>query len=748
MQRRYFINIIIYLVIIVIVFISFINLFYPKLQIFSTPDFGESDLWMFNIPIKFFLSTSLKQNMLPLWSKDIGSGFPLIAESQIGAFNPINLIIYKFLPFVVAFNILYIVTFLTTAFGTFFFCRSISISKISSFFSSIIFTFSGFFIAHITHVNLIQTASLLPWLFFLTYKIFQKPQKNFVIFFSLATTISFFSGFAQVTFITFIGIFLFLVFLIFNKLFSGKDKKFMDKNIFTPVIMIVIGVIGGIAISSIQLIPSFEFLLLSQRSQGFSLQNATYFSFPPEHLLGFIDPFVFGNPATGTYPPFWIFNGSIFWENTGYIGILPILLIFLCFIKIKKNKFIIFFLLLLLISALLMLGSYSPIKGIYSLPLFSLFHVPSRFILLFIWASALLTGISLNQLQVFLKKYMGRFSYVIITILISLSFFNIYFAWKSYHMLLPASQLLDPPQTAKLIKNSGNNGKILTIGDGEIWNKVFVNSGWPDTKPYLYFRNSLRQNFNIIFDIKQSAVYAGSILRRSGELINLTSSGIRQRMNDQKIAIAPASIKLLKLQNVGTIISTFDVEGDEFKKIATVKSNISGISNFYVYQQTQLNRAFVVYKKIVSKKEDIPNLLISDSFNPLSEVLLETNDKSNLNANNISPKVKIAEDSDNVLKLKIDDNPSLGYLVVSDTYYPGWEATIDGKKTNILVANLAQRAILLPSGTHTVIFTYKPISFLIGALITMISMLIAVILLILPKNLLLNKTRKLLLFFI
>jgi uncharacterized membrane protein YfhO len=68
-----------------------------------------------------------------------------------------------------------------------------------------------------------------------------------------------------------------------------------------------------------------------------------------------------------------------------------------------------------------------------------------------------------------------------------------------------------------------------------------------------------------------------------------------------------------------------------------------------------------------------------------------------------------------------------GYLVLADTYYPGWRAEVDGAETEILVANHAFRAVALELGKHTVVFEYAPISFQIGAWITLGSSLVLVI---------------------
>jgi hypothetical protein len=53
-------------------------------------------------------------------------------------------------------------------------------------------------------------------------------------------------------------------------------------------------------------------------------------------------------------------------------------------------------------------------------------------------------------------------------------------------------------------------------------------------------------------------------------------------------------------------------------------------------------------------------------------------------------------------------------LVLSDLYYPGWRAEVDGRPAPILRANYLMRAVAVPAGRHTVGFLYEPASFKAG----------------------------------
>ncbi|MDO8692376.1 MAG: YfhO family protein [Dehalococcoidia bacterium] len=61
---------------------------------------------------------------------------------------------------------------------------------------------------------------------------------------------------------------------------------------------------------------------------------------------------------------------------------------------------------------------------------------------------------------------------------------------------------------------------------------------------------------------------------------------------------------------------------------------------------------------------------------------------------------------------------SPGYLVLADSYYPGWRAFVDGREQPVLRAEYLFRAVYLPAGAHQVEFRYEPGSFRWGMAIS------------------------------
>ncbi len=55
-----------------------------------------------------------------------------------------------------------------------------------------------------------------------------------------------------------------------------------------------------------------------------------------------------------------------------------------------------------------------------------------------------------------------------------------------------------------------------------------------------------------------------------------------------------------------------------------------------------------------------------------------------------------------------------GLLVLRDQYHPGWKATVDGEETQLLRVNHVFRGVMIPPGTHEVVFTFQPNSLSMG----------------------------------
>ncbi|HEV2320569.1 MAG TPA: YfhO family protein, partial [Verrucomicrobiae bacterium] len=144
-----------------------------------------------------------------------------------------------------------------------------------------------------------------------------------------------------------------------------------------------------------------------------------------------------------------------------------------------------------------------------------------------------------------------------------------------------------------------------------------------------------------------------------------------------------------------------------------------------IYQNTRFQgRALTVFNYDVAPASSILATIRSGSFNPTDTLLLEGQPPQpppSVPASAIS--TARANASAHVISEQPDEvtvnvsMPRPGFLLLLDTYYPGWKATVNGTKAPILRADYDFRAVQLPAGESTVQFVYQPAVFRWGILI-------------------------------
>jgi uncharacterized membrane protein YfhO len=66
-------------------------------------------------------------------------------------------------------------------------------------------------------------------------------------------------------------------------------------------------------------------------------------------------------------------------------------------------------------------------------------------------------------------------------------------------------------------------------------------------------------------------------------------------------------------------------------------------------------------------------------------------------------------------------------LVISENFYPGWSATVDGRRTEVLRVNYNLRGVELPPGEHRVELVYRPKSVLLGLALSLAALMLLLI---------------------
>lgn len=705
----------------------FARLFTQEPSIFMIPDFGESDVLHFNLPLKTFLSQSLKQRRWPMWSPQIASGFPVLAEGQIGTFFLPNLILFRFLPFVTAYNGGLVIAYVTAFVGCMLLYRKLGFSQVVANLCALVFTFSGFFSVHLAHYNFIQAATIFPLVVWSALKVRSHPSIPTVSFFAFILAQQVFAGYLGIVFVTLVGIFILHISLEFV-------QKTPINLVMKRSIILTCGVFLAVTLASIQLFPTFELWQRSVRSMGQDFATTTAYPYPWRHLVTFISPYFFGTPADGTYPLFRE-NWGIFWENTAYIGIIPLLMALIGAIVGKKKKITVAILLLLGVSVLLITGKYSPIYPIFSFPPFSMFRVPSRFLLITLFSLVTLTGIGLTHLNRYenrLKREIRKLRIYHILIPVGIVIFVLDGYLFSYHYppVSQAAQWLNQPTIAQFVQRQA---KVASIGASQQWNDVFLKRGWQDMRPFVFFKNNLFPNLNVLYDISHVDFNTGGLYpRRMAYFASFTKQVTYD--DEQKIATLSAQAKnAISLAAVTHIISPYSI-ADNLTRINTISDAFPEDTSIHVFELSNSRpRAYLVNStKKVSTVEEIALVFSDPQFLSKYQVLVEE-DHLLLETPlaSLKPASVLYEDNDS---LTIDVNVADSQLlVVSDTKYPGWKATVDGVPTPIETVNLIQRGVIVSAGHHIVEFKFFPSTFETGKKITVTTMIGSFVLVLLSR---------------
>jgi len=198
-----------------------------------------------------------------------------------------------------------------------------------------------------------------------------------------------------------------------------------------------------------------------------------------------------------------------------------------------------------------------------------------------------------------------------------------------------------------------------------------------------------------------------------------------------------SATQLLNLYGVKYVISISPVE--ETSRCELIYARIEGLQGekedllkgntikLYKYR-SPFPRAWLVKDFKVMDSKAIFSRIIQKGFDPGQEVFLEEEIKMGKTLSNHgveNNKVEFISEVNNRLQLRVETKED-SLLVLSDTYYPGWKVFVDGNPEMIYRANYTFRAVPLSAGTHQVKFVYDPLSFKLGAGVTLLGILVCI----------------------
>ncbi len=637
----------------------------------------------------------------PLWNPYTHAGMPLLANFQTGAFYPFNLLFFLF-DFKTTWGVYIFLQPLLGSLFMFAFLRCLKLTNVASFFGAVVFAFCGFNVAWMEWGNIGHTFLWLPLVLLSIEKIITDPLKKWRLVFVFSLVFCFFAGHLQTSFYVILFSFLYLFF----RLFSLKKKKLKI------LLLFIICYLLFIAITSIQWLPTLQLILNSTREidQGQVLQRSNWF-LPSKHLIQLIVPDFFGNPTTANYWGEWNYG-----EFVGFIGVVPLFLVFLSLFEFKKSKLIKFFSILCLFFLSFALPTpWAKIPFLWKIPFLSSAQ-PSRLICLADFSLVVLAAFGLDR---FIVNRENKNLIKQTTLSLMLLFFLFVGLWLFVfyptllfpqsdwfeHLSVSVRNLIFPTliflaTTALVIfcflfrKKKVFRLAILAVFLIAIFDFYrffgkfipFSSEEWifPKTQSISFLqkqtdgrvmsidRRLMPANFGAAYQLETISGYDPLYLRDYARLITEIESGYKEEIAPFNRIVEPAnfSSSIIDDLNVAYILSLTKLDSRKLRE---------------VFQEGET----FVYKNL--------NVFPRLRFNGQAEII-------SYQPSEVKIKTKSYQKGD---------------LVLADMFYPGWQVKVNGERKKLEQTEYNFRRVVLDKGENIVEFIYFPGIFRFGLILSL-----------------------------
>ena len=682
-------------------------------------------------PWSMAYSESIKAFQFPFWTRDFQSGFPLMAEGQVGGFYPLNMLFFFFLPFRVAYNYIVVFHFILAGIFTYMYTRKLGGCQWGGALAALLFCFGSAYAGCFYNTVTVKTLIWLPLVLLLFESYFDNKKPGYVIAAGFILGMQFLAGFAQLA----VYSALFYVVYFTYGLAVRKDLKFKD---------IIVGC-TGFFIAAVMFMPQFilswQLAKLSGRADA-SLGFALWGSFAPLNFMSIVFPS-------------WIFTGTKF-----YIGVLSLLFLFTAFSSLKVSIKIRAIFVVLLLSFFLAIGKYNPLYVLVLKALnFYSFRNPSKFLFFGMFAASSLAGVGFTWFfreykSMYVKKAVHWFSIFISTMVglffiikTGLKFFgdqiirlgNWYasnYVYGQEHHRYDLLQYIDKVKSfyTVLVKNASlkNPYIILALGfcmiaiafsvyikrKGKIysWHKTaFISLILVDIYVFSLYGTGFRGNIMDFEMLRPQTPKLFDIVDGDKEIFRILPYGIasgklpkwsRPNVNaiyriDSTGAYTPLVLEAYykRLKSLEVVDNSLGLlhpadnslkENKELLQFLNVKYIVSSEQMTYDFLE-ELGHEEGVY--LYRLNGTLPRGYMIKALSVEADILQEA--------------VEVIHYGSGYAKFSVKTETD-GFFIFSESKYPGWQAKIDGESVRIDKFQDILMAIPLLKGEHEVIFEFIP----------------------------------------
>jgi len=693
---------------------------------------------------KHLLRTYLAKNWsIPFWNPFSFCGTPFLGNIQVYIFYLPEILTLIFQP---AFGITVSSIFhhIIAGIFTFLLCRSFGIQYAGSIIGGLAYSFYPWIFPIVLSygsITVSHTASWLPLVIYAAKKTIDSGNFRYSILTGCVIALQILAGNPEIAFISQVCLICYVLIYSLPTISAGTYHVLGKRIAFIAASFII-----GYSLAGIQLAPTWELAVNSNRSSGVSLQTAGTHSVG---LMNFLEYFILPSLA----------HKGFQWLPIG-IGNFIVVIFFLTFLSTiwprpSRNFLIIW--ILLLISLFISIGRYNPLfPFVHNLPGFRLFRNTQYWLMIAHLSISILTGGGIEGVFSSLREKIKFYRiYRLISIFVSLgciiaAIFVLLMGRQSI-----AKGLLSWGICAAIflcilywthshrIKNFHAQWLIIIILsiDLLLYGQHFISSSKTPNRlaairkafdsilpktPDPYRLMTVGQTYPYPHEGASLGLHTADgldslIIRKYAEFITRTVYPTDKPLDDlHLIWVEDYTNKFADLLNIRMILSPYDLKD---KKLV-----LRYINSVRVYENVEaLPRAFMVDRILFKNEAEIIPYMISPQFDPKKEVIMDEDVHEEISRLGFIPPPKTVEarekpSSSKVRFIKYNNDDILinvktaneGVLVLSDVYFPGWIVQVDGTEDKIYEVNYCFRGVYLTQGSHQVRFSYRPRSFWIG----------------------------------
>jgi Bacterial membrane protein YfhO len=312
---------------------------------------------------------------------------PLLASAQGGILFPLNWFYLISSP-AVASNLMVVSSYMLAGLGAYFYARRAGASISGAMATSIIWQFGGCLIGQIGHINLVQTAAMMPWVLWAVDGYARKGGRGRGVLLAFLIALQFFVGHQQAFCYSLMLVVAYAVAMALSKV--ENPARYLRSVLFAG---------AGLSLGAVQIVPTFELLRNSTRPHA-TYDFFTLFSMPPRFVLNLLAPYITGGGDGRLFRAPYV-GAKFYQEYIIYAGVLGLALMILS-IVLKPDARTKFWTIAGLVCLVLAFGDYAPghiYRLIYLVPVLNLFRAPARHAMEVQFAFAVLAGRGLTSVQ-------------------------------------------------------------------------------------------------------------------------------------------------------------------------------------------------------------------------------------------------------------------------------------------------------------------------------------------------------------